>query len=227
MSYRLSNNDKKILFVGAAALGTQLITKLIEDMHIPPEKIAGFVDDVAQVGTQIKFDKQVLCSTEELIKNRKFHDHVVVCSIGYGNLIKRNNLFRKIAASKIEFLTILSENVNLSNSVKIGKGCVVLPGCTIDTGVEIKDFCYLDVNVTIGEYSIIQNGCYLSNKATICGNCVIGESTFLGAASIVTNDFKLGRNNFVNAGCVVSQSTNDDTHIAEGRRLRLLPHVSK
>jgi sugar O-acyltransferase (sialic acid O-acetyltransferase NeuD family) len=87
----------------------------------------------------------------------------------------------------------LSEGINLmtgsviTNSVKVGRGCLVNLNCTIGHDCRIGDFVEMSPGVHIS------------------GNCNIGAFTNLGTNATVLPSVTIGSNVVVGAGCVVTK----------------------
>ena len=69
----------------------------------------------------------------------------------------------------------------INPGTKVGKGCIINTGATVDHDNEIGDFAHVSVGshlagtVRVGERSWVGAGAVVSNNITICADCVIGS----------------------------------------------------
>jgi sugar O-acyltransferase (sialic acid O-acetyltransferase NeuD family) len=105
--------------------------------------------------------------------------------------------------------SILS-GVVITNNVKVGKGCLINPNCTISHDSEIGDYVEMGPGVSV------------------TGNCKIGDFCVLGTNSVILPGIKLGKNVIVGAGAVVTKNVPDNSLVAGvpatlKRKLDVLP----
>jgi UDP-3-O-[3-hydroxymyristoyl] glucosamine N-acyltransferase len=118
-------------------------------------------------------------------------------------------------------------NNYISDSAKIGKNTIIMPGCFIGNNVKIGDNCILHPNVTIYDNCIIEDNVnihagtvvgsdafYFKKRAdcfeqfTTCGNVIIQDNVSIGA------------------NCTIDKGVTSDTIIGKGTILDNLVHIA-
>lgn len=118
-------------------------------------------------------------------------------------------------------------NLPISNSAKIGKNTIIMPGCFIGNNVVIGDNCILHPNVVVYDHSQIGNnvkihagtiigsdGFYFKNRKThfeqlqSCGRVVIKDNVSIGA------------------NCTLDRGVTADTEIGKGTIIDNLVHIA-
>ena len=87
-------------------------------------------------------------------------------------------------------------NVIISNSVKIGVGCILYYNATITHDCNVGDF----VEISPG--------------AILLGRVEIGDFSHIGSGAIILPNISIGKNVIVGAGAVVSKNIPDDCVVA-------------
>lgn len=147
------------------------------------------------------FDAETLEKIEEInnIKNKNVTHFIV----GIGDNQLRKEVFKKAINIGLTPYTIVSKNAYISEKAKIGKGCVIMPGATIQIGAQIEDNCIINTNSCIDHDCIIKSHVHISSGATVTGSVIIGEETFIGAGSSIKDYIKIGKQCIVGVGTVV------------------------
>lgn len=83
----------------------------------------------------------------------------------------------------------------ITNSINIGKGCLINLNCTIGHDSELGDFVEL------------------SPAVNVSGNCVIGSRTTIGTGAVILPKINIGANVVVGAGTVVLKDVPDNSTI--------------
>lgn len=128
-------------------------------------------------------------------------------TIGIGNPILRKNIYDKFVSFGGVFTSTISPSVNIgfydvqigngtnilsgviiSNSSKIGMGCIVYYNSIITHDCEIGDFVEISPGATLLGRSSIGNFSQIGSNATILPNIKLGKNVVVGASSVVTKD---------------------------------------
>ncbi|MFN5032405.1 MAG: acetyltransferase [Flavobacteriia bacterium] len=102
--------------------------------------------------------------------------------------------------------TILMHGCIISNSIKIGKGCLIY------TKVFVAHDC------SIGNY------CEFAPGATILGGCQLGDFVFVGASSTILPNVKIGNNVTIGAGSIVTRNVEENSIVA-GNPAKLIRRI--
>ncbi len=128
-------------------------------------------------------------------------------TIGIGNPVLRKKLFDKFTSLGGVFTSTISSLANvgsfdvhighgtnilpgviISNSSKIGMGCIVYYNSIITHDCEIGDFVEISPSVTLLGRSKVGSYSQIGSNATILPDKIIGKNVIIGAGSVVTKD---------------------------------------
>ncbi|EJL66753.1 acetyltransferase [Flavobacterium sp. CF136] len=128
-------------------------------------------------------------------------------TIGIGNPVLRKKLFNKFISLGGVFTSTVSPLANvgsfdvqighgtnilsgviISNSSKIGMGCIVYYNSIITHDCKIGDFVEISPSVTLLGRSTVGSYSQIGSNATILPDKAIGKNVIIGAGSVVTKD---------------------------------------
>lgn len=119
----------------------------------------------------------------------------------------RRRLYLAAINAGYHFVTLVDPSAHVSElQTRIGNGCLVLPGSTINIGTQLGD------NVLINTGVIVDHGCHIgthshiASGATLCGDCRVGESVHIGAGATVLQGIEIGFGAVIAAGAVVTKN---------------------
>lgn len=120
--------------------------------------------------------------------------------VGIGSSKVREKLMTELPAN---YVNIIHPSAVIADSVKLGRGVLVMAGAVINNdtligdGVMITTCSSVDHNCCVGDYCLIGVGAHL------CGTVNVGKSTWIGAGSTVSNNIDICGNCTLGAGAVV------------------------
>ena len=202
----MKKND--IVIFGAGGFGREVIEQLDEvNQKTKQYKILGFIDDTKELEGKFINGYKVLGNTDWLL-NYEEKLCVVVC---IGNPLYREKVINIISKnSNLDFPYIISENVKLSKSVKIGRGSIICSSSTLTVNIDIGDFVILNLDCTVGHDSIVGDFATIYPSVNISGNVNIGRSTEIGTGVNIIQGKSIGTNTVVGAGSVVTRDIPDN-----------------
>lgn len=191
-----------MLIIGAKGFAKEVLEILLQQEY--HEEIM-FFDDMNEDITGRLFSKYLILKSiteaEKLFKSGK-----PSFTIGVGGPLNRKKLYDKFSnlggmfASTISPFAhighldnILETGINLmtgsilTNSISIGKGCLINLDCTIGHDCKIGEFVEMSPSVNIS------------------GNCEIGKYSNIGTGVIILPGVKIGTNSIIGAGTVVTK----------------------
>ena len=184
---------KDIAIFGAGGFGKEVATILYKINEVKPTwNLIGFYDDGIPKGKEISIYGKVLGGVDEL--NQTEHELSVVYAIGRPKTLKI--LVDKVTNPLIDFPNIIHPDVYFAdeNTLTIGKGNVVVRGCSFSCDVSFGDFNQMNSisalahDVKMGSYNV------LMPLTRISGEVQIGNSNLFGINSIVLQQLKIGDN---------------------------------
>ena len=171
------------------------------------EVVAVIVDQSSEVD-----DKQTHCglplmSVDEYIANDFLQTDGVFMAVGYRNLNRdRDEFFRRLRKRGVNFLTYVHPRANVSNSVQLGIGSVVLAGSVLEPFVKVGDDSIIWNNCTIAHHAVIGDSCWIAAGAIISGHARVERNCFVGIGSIVTNRVTIGELSILGAGVLATRN---------------------
>lgn len=197
-----------IAIYGAGGFGKEVasIIKILNGKE-PIWNVIGFFDDSIPAGTQISRYGKVLGNMEVLNKWDK--QIAIVFAIGSPRILKL--LVGKITNQEVSFPNIIHPEVYFADklSLLLGKGNVVVRGCSFSVDVTIGDFnqfnsiSALAHDVKVGSYNVFMP------LTRISGEVSIGDSNFFAIGSVVLQNLKIGNNTRIGPGSYVMTKTKD------------------
>lgn len=204
----VKTNMKEIAIYGAGGFGKEvacLINQINKVSHT--WNIVGFFDDGVEKNNAISHFGKVLGGFKELQTWNTPLD--IVFAIGSPNTIKK--IVDKITNPCIDFPNLIQPDVAFADieTFRIGKGNVIVRGCTFSCDVTIGDFnqfnsiSALAHDVTVGSFNVFMP------LTRISGGSQIGNMNFFGIGSVILQNIKIGSNTRIAAGSLVITKTKD------------------
>lgn len=182
---------KKVLLYGAGDFGT-----LVKNMlKFTEYSFAGFISDIVK-------GEEILGDYQYLLNNFDKKEYGLVLTVGYTDLPNRNKLYENILKSGFSLPNILHGNSRIDDTVKIGKGNIIMASTDIDYNAAISDVSVVWPGAVISHDAQISSNVFLSPNCTVCGYAKIGKNTFLGAGSTIVDRCAVKEDSFIKAGFV-------------------------
>jgi len=125
----------KIAIIGAGDLGETLAYYIENDTH---NQVVGFFDDTFPQNTNIngKLVLGKISDSKHFFKMGYFDNFVL--AIGYNHFEFRAKIFEEMKLIA-PFYSFIHTSSYVDNSVNVGEGVFIFPGCLIDKGCKIED----------------------------------------------------------------------------------------
>lgn len=176
-------NVSNIAVYGSGGLGKEF-RGMIEEMEL---SFAGYIDDNSK-----REPKADLSEVDDVI-------------IAIARTEDRQRVVNKILKS-YPFQSLVHTSVNVNNSVRLGRGCVICPGVRLTVDISIGDFAIINLNATIGHDVRMGNFVSIMPSANISGNVTIGDRAFIGSGATILQGLTIGEGATIGAGAVVTRS---------------------
>jgi UDP-3-O-[3-hydroxymyristoyl] glucosamine N-acyltransferase len=170
--------------------------------------------DIVFVDHPKYYDKALQSKATTILINKK-----VECPKGKALLIS-DDPFRDYNKLVRHFYPINYSQKQISDTAKVGKNTVIMPGVYLGNNVTVGDNCVLHPNV------VIYDDCHLGNNVIIHANTVIGADAFYYKKRpeyfdkmiscgrvIIEDDVEIG------AMCTIDKGVSGDTKIGAGTKL--------
>lgn len=204
---------KKLFIIGAGGLGRE-IAGYIKDINqiSPTYELLGFIDnDSNKKG--ISYDNvPVLGDFDELDYLFDSIEKIYgFCAVANPKIKKR--LVHQMEKHQIQPISIIHPNSYVSPQVKIGKGVLISPYCTLTTNILIGDYVHINPQCGIGHDSKIGAFSTLYWNVNLSGNVTVENEVEIGSKAFIKQGLTIGHNSVIGAGAVVIRSINKETTI--------------
>jgi sugar O-acyltransferase (sialic acid O-acetyltransferase NeuD family) len=197
-----------IAIYGAGGFGKEVacILNKINEKE-PTWNLVGFFDDGVVQGSAISHFGGVIGGLEELNDWEK--PIAIVFAIGNPKIIEL--LVLKITNPKVNYPIIIHPEVFFADpiSFKIGKGNVIVRGCTFSVDVTVGDFNQINSisalahDVVVGSYNVFMP------LTRVSGEAQIGNSNVFGLNTLILQGIKIGNQVRTGPGAVLMTKPKD------------------
>ncbi len=202
---------KKIIILCAGDFGKELLW-LIEDINAnhPTYEILGFLDDDdKKIGKEYNGYKCLgkISSLSNLAEEQN------VCATV---ATQESHIREKIVEGNPGFHnweTLIHPSANISNTSKIGGGCVVCANCNISVNTILGNHCILNLGVTVGHDCVVRDYVSLMSGTVVSGHVEIKKYAYFGSNSTVIPGRKIGENAKIGAGSVVIRNVKENVTV--------------
>jgi sugar O-acyltransferase (sialic acid O-acetyltransferase NeuD family) len=197
---------RDLVIVGAKGFAKEVL-EILYQMEFK-EKIF-FFDDVTPDLPNDLFGYPIFKGIDEVKKY--FSDESFDFSIGIGNPHLRKKIFEKFSSIGGKFESTISPFAQIGHFDNfIGEGCNVMTGTVITNSIKLGKGCLINLNCTIGHDSVLGDFVELSPGTHVSGNCEIGELTQIGTNVTILPKIKVGKNAIIGAGSVITKDIPDN-----------------
>lgn len=146
-------------------------------------------------------------------------------AIGHiGNPKIRNMLFYQLQDKGFDFINIIHRNAILSDSVRIGKGNLIMAGSILNTESCIGNNNIINTGAILEHEVVVKNGVHIAPGTVIAGGSKINDNVFIGAGSTVIQGISIGKNSIIGAGSVVIHDIPENV-VAVGNPIRIIKYL--
>ncbi|MGD6961102.1 acetyltransferase [Fictibacillus phosphorivorans] len=184
----------KLLIIGASGHG-----KVVADIAVKMERWQeiAFLDDDESITTSMGFD--VIGSSDEALKY--IDDYEIFIGIGNNDIRQKVQENLEINGAIIPVLT--HPNIAIGEQVEVGAGTVVMAGAVVNCCTKIGKGCIINTGSTIDHDNCIEDFVHISPGAHLAGTVKVGRGSWLGIGSIVSNNINIPNGCKIGAGAVV------------------------
>jgi sugar O-acyltransferase (sialic acid O-acetyltransferase NeuD family) len=200
-------NKEKIAIFGAGGFGREVYHLLADYIDGVLYDCVGFIACEDKTSLPVPFIGHEN-NMDQLLKDYKFSN----CALAFGDIHKREEVFRKLAKYSLKFPKIIESSVKCY-SQDIAEGVIIYPATVIMNDCIIGKFTLLNSGVTVGHDVVIGDFCNINPGVNLAGRITIGDSTFIGIGSSVKDNVTIGKNVIIGAGSVVLNNVPDNTMV--------------
>lgn len=112
------------------------------------------------------------------------------------------------------YAKVIAPSAQISTSVQIDDGTVVMHGAIIQAESKIGKHCIINTGASVDHECIVGDFAHIAPHSTLCGNVHVGEGAFIGAGATVIPGIKIGKWATVAAGATVVSDVPDRAVVA-------------
>ena len=192
---------KNIVIIGASGFAKEILWLLEENNKIEYEwNILGFIDQSYNSNIEPIHGYNIV-GDDEWLANYEGEIYVVC---GVGSISLRKKIVQKYQDKEnILFPNIISRGAIFSDSVEMGRGCIVCTNSILTVDICMGDFVTINLDCTIGHDVVLVDYITLYPSVNISGNVHIKSNTEIGTGTKIIQGLNIGENTIIGAGSVV------------------------
>lgn len=184
----------KLLIIGASGHG-----KVVADIALKMNKwqSIAFLDDDESIKSSMGI--KVIGKTDDAFT------HINDCDIflGLGNNATREKFQEKLEAEGASIPALIHPTVVVGEQVELASGTAVMAGVVINCCTRIGKGCIINTGATIDHDNVIEDYVHISPGAHLAGTVKVGQGSWLGIGSVISNNVSITSGCKVGAGAVV------------------------
>ena len=199
---------RDIAIYGAGGFGKEVACILNKINEIQPTwNLVGFFDDGVNKGTSISHFGQVLGGLFEL----NTWPTPIAIAFAIGNPIIIETLVNRITNVWVSFPNIIHPEVFFADpiSFQIGRGNVIVRGCTFSVDVTIGDFNQMNSLSSLAHDVVIGSFNVLMPLTRVSGEVQIGNYNIFGLNTLILQQIKIGNHVRTGPGAVLMTKPKD------------------
>lgn len=197
---------KDIVIIGGPGFGEEIVWLLERINKVKKQfNILGFINKDIPKGQFI--GKYKVLGDDDFLN--RIPEGTSVC-IAIGNSKVRQNIVEKMANLNLEYPSLIDPTAQISETVTIGKGCIICSNTVFTTNIQISDYSIINLSCTVG------HGCKLNRFSTILPGCNISgeveldEACSIGTGAQIIPGCHIGCNSIIGAGAVVIDNIDEN-----------------
>ncbi|MBP2070680.1 acetyltransferase [Thermoanaerobacterium butyriciformans] len=195
----------KLLIIGAGGHG-----KVVADIALKMGKWKeiAFLDDNCSI--KYSMGIEVIGKLSDVFKYISEYD----MSVGIGDNVTREKLIDRLNYEGASIPTLIHPNATIGKEVNLGIGTVIMAGVVINCCAKIGNGCIINTGATIDHDNIIEDFVHISPGVHTAGGVKVGKRSWLGIGSVVINNIYITDDCKIGAGAVVIKNiTKSGTYV--------------
>ncbi|OIU67647.1 acetyltransferase [Rossellomorea aquimaris] len=191
---------EKLLILGASGHG-----KVVADIALKMNRwqSVAFLDDNKNINSSMGLE--VIDTSSEVSKYIEEYEVFV----GIGNNITRQKVQEKLETLGVEIPVLIHPTAVIGEQVEIENGTALMAGTIVNCCTRIGRGCIVNTGSTIDHDNCIEDFVHVSPGANLAGTVYIGKRSWLGIGSVVSNNINITSDCKLGAGSVVIKDITD------------------
>ena len=175
--------SKDVIIIGAGGHA-----KVVADIVLcSGDNLIGFLDDDDdKQGSEVFKTYKVV---GKIADSEKYGDYYFVVAVGDNYM--RAEIVKGLAGMK--FYTAVHPSAVIADTVRIGKGTVVMAGAVVNVDTVIGKHCIINTAVTVDHDNKIGNFVHISPGAHLAGGVSVDDSSWLCTGAVVINNVHISK----------------------------------
>ena len=184
----------KLLIIGASGHG-----KDVADIALKMNKwqSIAFLDDDKSIKTSIGLE--VIGASDDIFT----HIDEYEIFVGIGNNDTRQRIHEMLETFGASIPILIHPSAVIGSQVDVGTGTVVMAGVVVNCCTKIGKGCIINTGSTIDHDNCIEDFVHVSPGSHLAGTVKVGKGSWLGIGSVVSNNINIANGCKVGAGSVV------------------------
>lgn len=194
-------NKKKLVIFGAGGFGREVMWQLSEwNKKNDTYEILGFVDGSSDLQGKVINGYPVIGNEDWLIS----YPEEICVMISIANARVRKKVVQKLSSNpNICFPNFVADDVKMSDSVVLGKGCIICYSNVLTVNITCGDFVIINLDCTVGHDAVIGDFVTLYPSVNISGNVTVQDGVEIGTGANLIQGKIIGESTVIGAGAVV------------------------
>ena len=184
----------KLLIIGASGHG-----KVVADIALKMNKwqSVAFLDDDKSIKTSMGLE--VIGTSDDVFAHMDEYEIFV----GIGNNDTRQRIQEMLETFGASVPILIHPSAVIGSQVDVGTGTVVMAGVVVNCCTKIGKGCIINTGSTIDHDNSIEDFVHVSPGSHLAGTVKVGKGSWLGISSVVSNNINIANGCKVGAGSVV------------------------
>jgi sugar O-acyltransferase (sialic acid O-acetyltransferase NeuD family) len=184
----------KLLIIGASGHG-----KVVADVALKMNKwnSIAFLDDDEALESSMGIE--VIGKSDDALTHKNEYDIFVAV----GNNATREKIQAKLEVEGARIPTIIHPTAVIGEEVKMESGTVIMAGVVINCCTRIGKGCIINTGATVDHDNVIEDFAHISPGVHLAGTVKVGQGAWIGIGSIVSNNVKIISRCKIGAGSLV------------------------
>jgi|SRR5699024_7028413 len=200
--------SKSLFIVGAGSVGGHIALN-IEEYTNSYEIIKFLDDDPNKIGTR-QFGFEVIGPVDKALNLERT---AVVVGIAFPK-VKKELLQLLSLNQSLHYPTLVHQQAWVSNGAKLGKGCIIYPGTTINFESHLEDFVVINANCSLGHHTTVGQYSSFAPGVTTGGHTIIEKEVDMGIGSSTLQNIRIGKNSKIGGQAMVINPVETETVVA-------------
>lgn len=195
----------KLLIIGASGHG-----KVVADIALKMNKwkSIAFLDDDKNIKTSMGLE--VIGTSEDVFT----HIDEFEIFVGIGNNATRQKIHEILETLGANIPVLIHPKAIIGSLVDIGNGTAVMAGAIVNCCTKIGRGCIINTGSTVDHDNSIEDFVHISPGVHLAGTVKVGKGSWLGIGSVVSNNVNITGGCKVGAGSVVVKNiTESGTYV--------------